>query len=101
MPARRPAHPPGPVQTLPQHLPTCPQDGGATWGPLQVVARNSSLLERKYQNWGQPTALVDKLKRRVLLLSTLNNLHVRVHVRPVPFLAPFSRSPTLPRRRPR
>jgi hypothetical protein len=54
------------------------EDGGRTWGPLTVVSRNSSLLTGERHTWGQQTPIVDRERGKVLLLSSLDNMHVRL-----------------------
>jgi hypothetical protein len=47
-------------------------------GPLQLVFRNSSLAMKEYHACQQPTPVVDQVTKKILLLSSLDNWHMRL-----------------------
>ena len=62
-------------------------------GPLQVIFRNSSLATKEFHACQQPTPVVDHVTGKILLLSSLDNWHMRlqestVRPRPCPLRAP-------------
>ena len=62
-------------------------------GPLQVVFRNSSLATKEFHACQQPTPVVDHVTGKILLLSSLDNWHMRLQestVRPRPCPCPAS-----------
>ena len=72
-----------------------PLDDKGPWrpGPLQVIFRNSSLATKEFHACQQPTPVVDHVTGKILLLSSLDNWHMRlqestVRPRPRPFPCP-------------
>ena len=72
-----------------------PLDDKGPWrpGPLQVIFRNSSLATKEFHACQQPTPVVDHVTGKILLLSSLDNWHMRlqestVRPRPRPFPSP-------------
>ena len=66
-----------------------PLDAKGPWrpGPLQVIFRNSSLADKEFHACQQPTPVVDHVTGKILLLSSLDNWHMRLQestVRPPP-----------------
>ncbi len=47
-------------------------------GPLQLIFRNSSIATKEYHACQQPTPVVDHVKKKILLLSSLDNWHMRL-----------------------
>ena len=59
------------------------EDGGRSWGPLIVICRASTFPSRSQgildvHSCQQPNPVVDQVRKRILLFSSLDNYHVRL-----------------------